>query len=83
MLSTLFHYEEDLEISSWIYKQYGKLLKERLESFPDYPNTNKLYEIMDILEKIKYERELKLHNECIDKGVIENKLQGYSQKQLA
>ena len=47
------------EFAGFIIKQYGDILRSILDEVPDYPTWKQLEEILDRLEGVKFEKQLK------------------------
>lgn len=67
MLRCLFDPDEKYlgEFSTFIIKNYGDILRSKLSLFPDFPTWKQTEKIMDILEGVKFERELTEQNRTI------------------
>lgn len=47
------------ELSNYIIKTYGNILRGILDEIPDYPTWKQLEEILDRIEGVKFEKQLK------------------------
>ena len=60
MLRCLYDPDEKYlgEMSNYIIRTYGDILRKKLDMFPDFPTWKQIDKIMDVLEGVKFEREL-------------------------
>lgn len=67
MLRCLYDPDEKYlgEISNFIIRTYGDILRAKLDMFPDFPTWKQIEKIMDVLEGVKFERELTEQNRTI------------------
>ena len=67
MLRCLYDPDEKYlgEMSNYIIRTYGDILRKKLDMFPDFPTWKQIDKIMDVLEGVKFERELAEQNRTI------------------